>query len=711
MAGRSAILSVKIITDSSGATKGLDNAAGRIGRLEQGFGRLQRPATLAFGALAVGAKKAIDSASELQQAVGGVEAVFGKSAGQVLKWGEGAADSVGLAASEYDTFATQIGASLRNAGVPMDQLGGKTNDLITRGADLSSMFGGTTAEAVQAMGAALRGEYDPLERYGSSLTEAAVNAKLAADGNDKLEGSALAQAKVQARLALLMEQTALAQGNFAKEASTAAGQQQRAAAAYENTKAALGEALLPAYTELMRVLAQVATWVGENTTLVGQLVGVLAGLAATVTAVNVAFKAWRAISAAITAVSVAMKALSASTLATRVGLAALAVQQRAVAAGAAIASAATTAWSAVQRVATVVSAAFGVAARAAWVALTGPIGLVVVAITAVIAIVVALWNKNEGFRSFVIGAWNAIKTVALAVWNAIKAAAVAVLNALKSAGSGLVSFFKGAWTRLKNNATAAWNGVKSVVTSVFKALRSAGQAFGAFMTSVWNKIKAAAQKVWGWIKSFVMLNVAVMKSGLQVFQRAAVAVWNAVKAAASRVWSAIKGIVSRAVAGIKATFNTLKAATSAVWRAISSAAKGPLGVIKRIVDGIKAAFDAVAGAVQSVVGWIGRIRFPQPPEWLSKAGGAIAGVFSSSAPAPAPAAFSARSAASTTGLAPRLGTRVLRSSSRRTSGGGNVVINVTGGLDSADTIARRIESILRDRARRTGQQGVIGRAS
>ena len=35
--------------------------------------------------------------------------------------------------------------------------------------------------------------------------------------------------------------------------------------------------------------------------------------------------------------------------------------------------------------------------------------------------------------------------------------------------------------------------------------------------------------------------------------------------------------------------------------------------------------------------------------------------------------------------------------------GGTTVININGGLDSADTIARRIEKILSDRARRTGR--------
>ncbi|HCW9289063.1 TPA: hypothetical protein OYL58_002951, partial [Staphylococcus aureus] len=42
--------------------------------------------------------------------------------------------------------------------------------------------------------------------------------------------------------------------------------------------------------------------------------------------------------------------------------------------------------------------------------LGGPITIVIGVIAALIAIFVLLWNKNEGFRNFIINAWNAIKT-------------------------------------------------------------------------------------------------------------------------------------------------------------------------------------------------------------------------------------------------------------------------------------------------------------
>jgi hypothetical protein len=129
------------------------------------------------------------------------------------------------------------------------------------------------------MGSAFRGEFDPLERYGVTLTMNQVNAELAARGQDKLGGAALESAKKQAIMDLIMKQSTDSAGNFAREADTASGAQQRATAAWDDAQSTLGEALLPAIKTLSEFVKDASKWISENSGFVGTMAAVLGTLA------------------------------------------------------------------------------------------------------------------------------------------------------------------------------------------------------------------------------------------------------------------------------------------------------------------------------------------------------------------------------------------------------------------------------------------------
>lgn len=212
----------------------------------------KKAALLASGALVVGAAgafkfgaDAVSLAADLEQSIGAVDTVFGKSAKRMHKWAKGAANDVGLTRNEFNELGTLIGSQLKNGGTAMDRLAPKTNKLIKLGADLSSMFGGQTSEAVEALSSALKGERDPIERYGVSLNQAKIDAEAAALGFEKVDGALSSEAQQAATLSLIMKQTADAHGNFAKEADTLSGKQQRLKASLEDTKTEIGTALLP----------------------------------------------------------------------------------------------------------------------------------------------------------------------------------------------------------------------------------------------------------------------------------------------------------------------------------------------------------------------------------------------------------------------------------------------------------------------------------
>ncbi|GAA2230261.1 hypothetical protein N1031_06945 [Herbiconiux moechotypicola] len=211
-------------------------------------------------------KSVIAGAADLEQSVGAIDAVFKGSAGQMHEWSQSAATDVGLTKNEFNELGTLIGAQLKNGGTAMDQLAPKTNELIGLGADLSSMFGGTTRDAVDALSAALKGERDPIERYGVSLNQARVDAKAAELGFQKVGGALSQEANQAATIALIMEQTADAHGNFAREADTLAHKQQVLNAMWQDGKTKLGEAFLPAASAAAGVLISVLGPAIESTT-------------------------------------------------------------------------------------------------------------------------------------------------------------------------------------------------------------------------------------------------------------------------------------------------------------------------------------------------------------------------------------------------------------------------------------------------------------
>ena len=236
---------VSILGDTRDLQKKLGGATSSLGKWAKGAAAA---AAVATAAVVGAAAKGIRSASRLQQNLGAMGSVFKGSGAQMERWATQAAGAVGLAKSEYAGLATVLGAQLKNMGVAQQQLGTQTNSLITLGADLAAQFGGSTADAVGALSSLLRGERDPIERYGVSINEAAIKAKLAEMGLASLTGEAAKNAKLQATLALLTQQTADAQGAFSRESTTLAGAQQRLAAGTENLFATFGTALLPAIT-------------------------------------------------------------------------------------------------------------------------------------------------------------------------------------------------------------------------------------------------------------------------------------------------------------------------------------------------------------------------------------------------------------------------------------------------------------------------------
>ena len=478
--------------------KGIASAQSKFGKVGAGLQKALVPAAAATGAIVAFGVAAVQSASRLEQAMGATDSVFGRNASVVKRWADDSANSVGLAKSEYLELSNVLGAQLKGMGIPMDKVAGKTRNLTKMGADLAATFGGTTAEAVGAIGSLLRGEADPIEQYGVSIKQADIAARLAAKGQDELKGAALKTASAQAALDLLTKKTTDSQGAFARESDTAAHAQQVAAAQYEDTKAALGESLLPVMTKVMDALSKFSEWAQKNPALIQVVAGGILALAAAVAVLNVAMLIASAtpLVLIITGIVIAVGLLAA-------GIVILVKKFGGFkAVGTAVLNAIKSAFNSTKDAAAKAWNGIVNAAKVAWNWIKGVWKGVKDAITKpisdAVAFAIGLWNDLKAGAET---AFNAVKGIVSSVGSAIKAAWTTVVNALVTAVTGIVSRVRAAFDRVKAAVMAVFNGAKSWLTGVGHDI-VAGLVDGINSVIGWvqNAVQALADKIPGWVK-------------------------------------------------------------------------------------------------------------------------------------------------------------------------------------------------------------------
>lgn len=153
---------------------------------------------------------------------------------------------------------------LKNSGMGMDEVADKTIDLTKRAADMASVFNTDVSDALTAIQAALRGEADPIERYGVKVSAAAVQQKALADTGKQAASALTDQELAAARLALIFEQTDAVAGDFANTSDGLANKTRIANARMEEMQATIGEKLLPVSLLLTEAKLKLATVLSET---------------------------------------------------------------------------------------------------------------------------------------------------------------------------------------------------------------------------------------------------------------------------------------------------------------------------------------------------------------------------------------------------------------------------------------------------------------
>jgi phage-related minor tail protein len=219
----------------------------------------------------------------------------------------------------------------------------------------------------------------------------------------------------------------------------------------------IGGKVIPAFESFVGWLGKAGDWITKNKEGIGPLLVFLGTFAGIILVIVAAMKVWAIVTAAYTAVQMALNAAM----------------------------------------------------------LANPIGLIIIAVIALVAAIVWLWYNSSSFRDFFIGLWNGIKTAAMAVanwfagpfanffvgiWNGIVDGAKKLWIGLQIIWAGIVDGFN--W--LKNGASNVFNAIKNVIVGAFNG--AVGMVKGAINNMIGlvngairgiNAITSAANKIPG----------------------------------------------------------------------------------------------------------------------------------------------------------------------------------------------------------------------
>lgn len=216
-------------------------------RAEGGIDNLVKSAVwAAASAKVIGfAKDSISAASDVAETTSKVGVLFGDAADGVVAFAETAAESFGISKLAALDAAGTFAIFGQSAGLTGTELAGFSERLIGLAADLASFNNTSPEEAIQAIGAALRGESEAIRRYGVMLNDASINQAALTAGIWDGEGAMTSQQRTLAISAAIFEQTTSAQGDFARTSDGLANSSKILAAQFEDLKAKIGTSLAP----------------------------------------------------------------------------------------------------------------------------------------------------------------------------------------------------------------------------------------------------------------------------------------------------------------------------------------------------------------------------------------------------------------------------------------------------------------------------------
>lgn len=554
---------------------------------------------------------AIKGASDLSESMSKVGVVFGPLSDEMKAWSSTAATTLGMSQQKALEAAGTFGNLFSAMKIGAPQAADMSKGIIQLSADLASFNNASPEDVLLALRSGLVGETEPLRKFGINLSAARIEAYALESGLASTKDELTAGIKAQAAYQLILQDSTLAQGDFARTSEGAANSQRIASAKWEDFTTKVGTWILPVWQGFLGFIVdtalpafeRLATWVGDKVGPVfAELVPAIqafvaafmagdgditsSGMAGTFERIaGTAREVWDQIWAVAEVIKdvlggavafvvehfdtfkIVIGTVVGALLAYKAIVAAIKIVQIAV-----IAS--QIAWTVATNAGAIAQWALNAALNA------NPIGLVVMLLAALVAGAIWAYQNIDWFRQVVDDAWTGIQMVIDFAWNNI---IKPVFNAIWwYIETILIPYY----TMLWNIAVAVFQGIASVVQWAWD-----------------NVIKPVWDAIYGFVVNYL----------IPYWQE----LWNV----AQQVWNGISGAISWAWSTISTVFGYITGGISTVMGWFTSLRDGISNAVSTVADIIwspfKTAFNWIAR------GWndtVGQLSF-SIPDWVPGIGG------------------------------------------------------------------------------------------
>ena len=194
----------------------------------------------------------IGAASNLNETMSKTRIIFGETSDAIVAFSKDAAKGLGMSQQQALDAASGYAVFAQSAGLSGTEMNDFSTSLTKVAADLGSFYNTSPEQAITAIGAALRGESEPIRKYNILLNDAELRQRAFAMGLVKSTKQALTpQVKVLAVHNAIMEKAKIAEDDFIETSGGLAGQQKILAAEMANLSTELGTAFQPILQEAM----------------------------------------------------------------------------------------------------------------------------------------------------------------------------------------------------------------------------------------------------------------------------------------------------------------------------------------------------------------------------------------------------------------------------------------------------------------------------